>query len=427
MQVTELQDKTIELLNPWWGGHNVELGIERKKYLKQIENVLSNKKQILFILGSRRVGKTRILTQYIYRLLKNKISPKKILFLSLDNTNLENFDWYSYITENDYKYIFLDEVHYSPKWAQTLKSLYDLPNKNYKIICSGSSSGQIEDNKAFLTGRSTNLFITPLDFTEFLEFFKLKPSIKDYLFYGGYPEYVLKKEPSYLNDLIRDIIEKDIIKVHKVKNRQYLFDICQILAKQVGFKGSSNKIAKVLNLDNKTVENYINYLKEVKLIEVVYQFSDSLNKKLYSPKKYYYCDLGMRNSFIGFSDIGSLVENAVYLALSKLYGSKNVYYLSDTRPSEVDFVVRENNGNLILIESKFNNLQSAVVNSLSSLFYKNIHSQTITKRIVVTDGVNASFTKNNLEIELVSLENFLLNNFRLPDQHLHLQSLFELN
>ncbi len=402
MVITELQKKTIELLNPWWKGVDVELGITRTNYLLKIEDILNNRKQTLFILGSRRVGKTRILLQYIYKLIKEGIEAKKILFLSLDNSNLEELDWYTYIITSKYKYIFLDEIHYSSKWAQILKSIYDIPDNNLKIVCSGSSSKLIEDNKAFLTGRSTNLFVTPLDFKEFTSFFKSEDLIKDYLFYGGYPEFVLEKEPNYLNELVSDIIEKDIVKIHKIRNSRVLLDVCQILAKQIGFKASSNKIANILKLDNKTVVNYIQYLQEVKLIEVVYQYSESVNRKLYSPKKYYFNDLGVRNSFVGFSDIGSLVENAVFLKLSKKYGAKNIFYLNDVRGNEVDFVVTLPDNKIVLVESKYNNSQDAVLNALPKLFYKEIYNKKIVHRAVVTDGIN-----DNL---LVSLENFLTNN-----------------
>lgn len=407
MEITELQMKTVELLNPWWKGVQVELGVGRTSYLKKIDEIINKRKQILFILGSRRVGKTRIILQYIYRLVGLKVNPKKILFLSLDNTNLENLDWYEYIAESNFEYVFLDEVHYSPKWAQVLKSLYDLPDKKVRIICSGSSSNLIEDNKAFLTGRSVGLFVTPLDFQEYKNFSNSDDLVKEYLFYGGYPEFVLEKEPNYLNELVKDIIEKDIVRVHKVKNNQYLFDVCQMLAKQIGFKGSSNKIANVLKLDNKTVENYIQYLKEVKLIDVIYQYSDSLNKKLYSPKKYYFNDLGIRNSFVGYSNIGSLVENAVFLHLVKRYGSKNIYYLSSADSSEVDFVVKLTDDKVLFVESKYNNLKNAIENSLSSLFFKGIYGKKIIDRIVVTDGVDTILHRDNLEVKLVSLENFL--------------------
>src|SRR3989344_4072012 len=86
MVLTDQQQKTIELLNPWHAGKKIDLGIPRTRYLEEIADMVKNRKQILFLLGSRRVGKTVTLFQYIYQLIESGVNPKKILFLSLDNT-----------------------------------------------------------------------------------------------------------------------------------------------------------------------------------------------------------------------------------------------------------------------------------------------------------------------------------------------------
>ena len=411
MVISEQQKQTIELLNPWHQGKVIDLGVKRQTYLEKITDVVLKRKQILFLLGSRRVGKTVLLFQYIYQLVESGIEPERILFLSLDNTNLQGLDLFTFLSQSHYEYIVLDEVHFFSDWAQMLKSLYDLPLFKAKIICSGSSSKLIEDNKAFLTGRSTSIIVSPLSFVEFQNFSNLsKQQLNDYLYYGGYPEYVLEKQPNYLNEVVRGVIEKDILKQYSIKNSKYLFDICQILAKQIGFKGSPNKISKVLGLDSKTVVNYIEYLREVKLIETVYQFSDSLNERLYSPKKYYFNDLGMRNSFAGFSDIGSLVENAVFIRLCELYRVENISYLADSRSNEIDFIVKTEDNEAILVESKYINLKESVLNSLSKAFLNDIHNTSIRRRIIITDGVDEMVSVNGLKIELVNLERFLTKN-----------------
>lgn len=410
MILTEQQKQTIDLLNPWQSGKSIELGIPRTAYLDTISNTLEHRRQILFLLGSRRVGKTMILFQLIYRQILNKVKAKKILFLSLDNSNLQDLDLFSYLSQSDFDFIFLDEVHFFPNWAQVLKSLYDIPTFKTKIICSGSSSKSIEDSKAFLTGRSTTINIYPLSFIEFQDFNSSANQLQDYLYYGGYPEYVLEKQPNYLNELLRDVIEKDILKLHTIQNSKYLFDICQILAKQIGFRGSSNKISNVLGLDNKTVNNYIEYLHEVRLVETVYQYSDNLNEQLYAPKKYYYNDLGMRNSFVGFSDIGSLAENAIFIKLVETYGRENIYYLSDSDSNEIDFVIKIAKDKLILVESKHNNLKESVLNSISKAFLSNYYNKEIVQRMVITDGVNANATLKDVTIRLIGLKEFLTNN-----------------
>lgn len=407
MVITEQERQTISLLNPWYEGRSVDLGVERTEYLEKITKIIEERKQFLFILGSRRVGKTMILFQLIYKLIKEGGDPKRILFLSLDNTNLQGLKLFDLVSQFEYDYVFLDEIHFLPDWAQILKSLYDLPGFSTKIICSGSSSKSIEDKKAFLTGRSIEMNVMPLTYREFVKFNKGDHQLSEYLYYGGYPEYVLEKQPNYLNDLVKDIVEKDILKLYSVKNSTYLFDICQILAKQIGFRGSPNKISKVLGLDNKTVVNYIQYLKEVKLIETVCQYSDSLNERLYAPKKYYFNDLGMRNSFAGFSDTGSLVENAVFIKLAELYGVDRISYLADARSSEVDFVVKTGTDKIILVESKYISLKESVVNSLSKAFLGEVYGKTIEKRIVVTDRVSAVVKVEKVEVEMVDLEKFL--------------------
>ncbi len=412
MGINSQQNMSIELLNPWFEGKYMDLGIKRSLYLDQISTLCRTNRQILFLFGSRRVGKTVIIFQYIYQLLSEGVPPRDILYLSLDNTNLHNLDLYTYLAESNFKYIFLDEIHYFPNRNQVLKSLYDLPLFKSKIICSGSSSKLIEDNKALLTGRSTYMNVYPLSFNEFREFHHSNNEVGDYLYYGGYPEYVLEKQPNYLNDLLRDIIEKDILKSHNVQNNRFLFDICQILAKQIGFRTSSNKIAKVLGIDSKTVINYIDYLKEVRLIDQVYQYSMSLNEMLYAPKKYYFSDLGMRNSFVGFSDVGSLVENAVFLKLSALYGTENIYYFSGGKSNEIDFVVTLGQDDILFVESKYNNLRESVVNSLSPQFFKDIYQKNIKERFVITDGIiDNKLSVGHTEVKLIPLLNFLEQGF----------------
>jgi len=369
--------KTVHLLNPWWEGKTLELGIKRDLYLAELGKRVEKQKEIVFLLGSRRVGKSFILFQFVDLLIKTKnVPPSKILFLNLDNTNLQAIDLFSYLSESDYDYIFLDEVHNFPNWSQILKSLYDLPTFKAKIICSGSSSVSIEDHKAFLTGRNTTINVNSLTFAEFLNFNKGENQLEDYLRYGGYPEYVLEKQPNYLNELLQDIVSKDIMKAHDIKNSQYMFDICHILARQVGFTSSSHKVANILGLDNKTVTSYSEYLQEVRLVNCVYQFSESLNKRLYAPKKYYFSDLGMRNSFTGFSDMGSLAENAIFLKLIDLYGVKNVFYGVDQNSGEIDFVIKRSPDEISLMESKYVSLKENILNSLNRAFTKDLWFKT---------------------------------------------------
>ena len=405
--LTDLQLKTIELLNPWIFGKELELGVLRERYLSRIDDLVKNTKQFLFILGSRRLGKTTIIFQYIDHLIREGVEPREILFLSLDNTNLDNVDLYNLLADGKYKYVFLDEVHYLKNWAKILKSLYDLPGYKTKIIASGSSSTAIKDNEAFLTGRSRKITVAPLSYLELKDFDLSITKLDNYLFYGGYPEYVMERNPNYLNELLRDVIEKDVIKVHKIRNSQNLIVVAQMLAKQVGHVGSSNKISRVLGLDNKTVLNFVHYLEEVQLISPVFQYAKKLNERLYSPKKYYFQDLGMRNSLVGYVDLGAIVENAVFIKLKELYGEENIFYGLFDRGEEVDFVVKIGGNKIILIESKYINLKESVISKLPGAFWGDDWDGKVQTRIVVTDNVEGMMGRGQVKAELIGLGNFL--------------------
>ena len=70
--------------NPWWEGKFEEKTIPRKIYLNEIfKNIKS--KEIIFLTGLRRIGKTTILMQVIKQFLENKMKPEDILFIRLDS------------------------------------------------------------------------------------------------------------------------------------------------------------------------------------------------------------------------------------------------------------------------------------------------------------------------------------------------------
>ena len=128
--------------NPWWEGKFEEKSIPREIYLNEISKNTKSK-EIIFLTGLRRIGKTTILMQTINQLLNNKTKPQDILFIRLDSFNLLEYSIHQLVEEYrkihkksvlDFFYLFLDEVTSRDNFEQELKSLYD--NENIKVICS---------------------------------------------------------------------------------------------------------------------------------------------------------------------------------------------------------------------------------------------------------------------------------------------------
>ena len=132
--------------NPWWEHKFEENSIEREIYLNAIFDNIKTK-EIIFLTGLRRIGKTTIMKQTIKQLIEDKIKPPDIFFLSLDSFNILNYSIHQLIEEyrkihkkatSDFFYLFLDEIASRENFDLELKSLYD--NENMKIICSSSTA-----------------------------------------------------------------------------------------------------------------------------------------------------------------------------------------------------------------------------------------------------------------------------------------------
>lgn len=229
--------------------------------------------------------------------------------------------------------------------------LYD--NENVRLFVSSSSASILKDKKAYLTGRNFILEVNPLDFEEFLLFKKInikksekylyKKYFKDYLNIGGMPEYVLKEDPTIITQLINDIITKDIILKNDLKNKEKIFEFFNLLCERVGKRLTYSKLASILKIKEETVSEYLSYFVENYLVYIIYKKSENLNEKIFSPKKIYISDGGIRNIFVGFKDLGALFENLVFLRIR----DKNPSYFMENE-KEIDFIV-----NNTAIEVKF--------------------------------------------------------------------------
>jgi uncharacterized protein len=349
--------------NPWWSGDvTLEGIIPREKYLQKLINYLQNE-QIIFLIGLRRVGKTTLMKLVINELIKKRgIHPRHILYASLDDYVLKDKTIFDILEEyrklhrlsvDDKVYLFLDEIIYQNEYHQQLKTLFD--RQNTKIFASSSSSIKLRDKKAFLTGRSYSIEINPLDFDEFLYFKNIKiplkdikltePYFHDFLQSGGIPYYVLKEEREFLLGLVDDIIYKDIISEHGIKNPQIIKDYFLLLMERSGKQLSINKIANILKISVDSSKKYLSYFNDTFLIHLLSRYGTT-NEKLLAPKKIFCSDLGIKYSFTGLRDLGSYFENYIYLKLRH----KDLYYMYENG-IEIDFYIRDLD---TLVEAKYN-------------------------------------------------------------------------
>jgi len=317
---------------------STERGISREK----VEEIKLNKSFALVVAGIRRCGKSTLLNQ----ILKEQ---KIFYYLNLEDPRLEGFKLTDFNTaEEIFNEIygtggvyFFDEIQNIEKWEKFIRYLVDRKNK---VMITGSNASLLSRELGTrLTGRHLSYELFPFSYTEFLKFSKQKPnaeSYSDYLYKGGFPEFLKDNDETLLHELLRDVLMRDIVNRFGIKNTAILNKLAIYLLTNVGKEFSANSLKKMLEVKSvQTIIDYISYLEDSYLIFTIPKFSYSYKKQQVNPKKVYSIDNGLSyaNSVSFSKDKGKMLENEVFLNLRKKY--KEIFYFQ--KDKECDFIIKE--------------------------------------------------------------------------------------
>ena len=320
--------------------NRLELGTPREKERgAKIEDSFA-----LIITGVRRCGKSTFLNQILRK-------EKNGYYLNLEDPRLEGFEISDFNKAEEIMkelygeggIYFFDEIQNISKWEKFARYLVD---KKEKVVITGSNASLLSRELGTkLTGRHLQIEMFPFSFREFLSIKKENPSLKsfdEFLYKGGFPEYLKKENPSILHELLSDIVMKDIAVRFGIKNKNILNKIAVYLISNVGKEFSYNSIKKAFEIKSvQSVIDYASYFEDAYLLFTVPRFSYSYKKQQVNPKKAYSIDNGFSyNNSASFSkDKGKMLENAVFLGLRRRF--KDIFYFRES--NECDFVTKEKN------------------------------------------------------------------------------------
>lgn len=264
--------------------------------------------RLIGIKGTRGIGKTTFLLQYA----KEKYgSDRSCLYINMNNfyfTNHSLSDFAQQFVKNGGKVLLIDQVFKYPEWSQELRKCYDL-FPDLRIIFTNSSVMQLEDYPELksicklyhLRGFSFREFLNlktghsfhPYSLNEILENHEAIAEtvlrncnpldfFKDYLHHGFYPFFL--EHRNYSENLLKTMnmmIEVDILLIKqielkylsKIKKLLYLLAVDGTVAPNV------SQLAKEIETSRATVMNYIKYLSEARLINLIYPVGESFPKK----------------------------------------------------------------------------------------------------------------------------------------------------
>lgn len=308
-------------------------------FVRSIMDKIDWNDRLIGIRGARGVGKTTLLLQRIKKVLGN---TGESLYVSLDNL------WFSehsllnlvdFFVKRGGKFLFLDEVHKYPKWAQTIKNIYD-DFPDLKVVFTGSSLLEILNARADLSRRAVVYDIQGLSYREFLNITQKKEfqsfSLSDilenhkeisdeilsqikplqffdnYLQYGYYPFFTegITHFSYRLEEVVNLILEVELPMLRNVEPTYIpkIKQLLQIVAESVPFIPNIDNLSKRIGIHRNTLLSYLYYLQETQLTNHLHKDISGINR-LQKPEKIY-----LENTNLAYTlaenntDIGNMRE-----------------------------------------------------------------------------------------------------------------------
>ena len=308
--------------------------IARDKYLNELI-ARKDVPLIKIITGLRRCGKSFLLNPiFVDYLIKSGVPEENIIYLNLELDENEVFRdrkklraYVEGIAKDDQAeyYVLLDEIQLVEKFEGVLSSF--LARGNMKVYVTGSNSKFLSsDIITEFRGRSEEIHMYPLSFKEFMSAYDgdKYAGWQEYLRFGGLPLVTTyadgKQKMGYLDSQKEKTYLRDMIQRHNIRNDAALRSLIEVIASSVGSLTNPYKLENTfrsmarVELSRNTIDDYLKKLEEAYLIESAKRYDVKGKKYIETPLKYYFTDLGIRNSFVGFrqNEENHLMENVIY-------------------------------------------------------------------------------------------------------------------
>ena len=265
--------------------------------------------RLIGIKGTRGVGKTTFLLQYA----KEKFgTDHSCLFINMNNFYFSKYTLVEFAAEfvkRGGKVLLIDQVFKYPEWSHDLRACYEM-FPTLKIIFTGSSVMRLKEENPELSGIVKVYYLRGFSFREYLNLqsgncFRaytlqeilenheqiaktilrnVKPLdyFQDYLHHGFYPFFLEKR--NFSENLLKTMnmmVEVDILLIKQIELK-YLSKIKKLLyllAVDGPVAPNVSQLATEIQTSRATVMNYIKYLADARLINMVYPKGEEFPKK----------------------------------------------------------------------------------------------------------------------------------------------------
>ena len=266
--------------------------------------------RLIGIKGTRGVGKTTFLLQYAKE--NFSLEDKQCLFINMNNFYFQGrgiADFAGEFYHHGGRVLLIDQVFKQPDWSKELRKCYDL-YPGLKIVFTGSSVMRLKDENPELNGIVKSYNLRGFSLREFLNFMtgnnfrpytldeilqdherivkqilpKVSPRryFQDYIHHGFYPFF--QEHRNYSENLLKTMnmmTEVDILLIKQIELK-YLTKIKKLFYElaEAGPKAPNvSKLAQDIETSRATVMNYMKYLADARLINMIYPLGEEFPKK----------------------------------------------------------------------------------------------------------------------------------------------------
>ena len=266
--------------------------------------------RMIGIKGTRGIGKTTFLLQYAKEHFD--ILDKQCLYINMNNFYFQGHGIAEFADEF-YKHggrvLLIDQVFKQPDWSSELRKCHDL-YPNLKIVFTGSSVMRLKDENPELNGIVQSYNLRGFSFREFLNLltsnnfrpYSLEEILSDhehiikqilpkasprqyfqsYVHHGFYPFF--QERRNYSENLLKTMnmmTEVDILLVKQIELK-YLTKIKKLfyeIAEEGPKAPNVSQLAQDIETSRATVMNYIKYLTDARLLNMIYPPGEDYPKK----------------------------------------------------------------------------------------------------------------------------------------------------
>lgn len=365
---------------------------KRNLYLNKLI-AFKDTEPVKVVTGIRRCGKSSLLKLMVVHLKETGVLEDQIIEMNFESyafRRMNSDELYDYVKKRIHPqkrmYLFFDEVQRVRNWEDAINSFR--VDFNCDIYLTGSNAYLLSsDYSTYLSGRSVEIKMLPLSFSEFISFhgfeikekksalggtrkqvldesgerYELRDMFDAYMRFGGMPgiaDIGLDQEKAMvlLDGIYSTVIIRDILDRENHRGQKQLTDpillrkIILFLADNIGNSVSVSSIGNTLVnegllADGKrkgvpsthTVQAYMTALLESFFFYEIKRFDIKGKEFLRTLGKYYIVDIGLRNVLLGLRDrdSGHAIENVVYFEL--LRRGYDVA-IGKVDQSEIDFI-----------------------------------------------------------------------------------------